>query len=117
MGSALNKLIKTLLDPFTTFPEKMLIHTLLIFVILVATRSASAIPSSYAVWAADSGISRGQGNGLSGSSPLVSYEHGLFQWGLRLLYERSGNETYFNYIRDGVNRVVSSNGTIGGGYR
>jgi unsaturated rhamnogalacturonyl hydrolase len=39
-----------------------------------------ARPESYAVWAADSAIARGQGNGLdSAGKAIVSYEHGEFQ--------------------------------------
>lgn len=40
---------------------------------------SQARPASYAVWAADSGIARGQGNGLAAGVPIVSYEHGEFQ--------------------------------------
>lgn len=77
-----------------------------------------AHPKSYAAWAADSGMARGQGNGLDATgNPLVSYEHGEFQWGLRLLYERTGNKKYYDYIQKGVDNVVSDNGTIGGGYK
>jgi rhamnogalacturonyl hydrolase YesR len=77
---------------------------------------------SFAVHAASSAMLRGQGNGLTGpasassSTPLVSYEHGEFQWALRLLYERDGNKTYFDYIKIGVDNVVSSNGSVGGAY-
>ncbi|RPD78128.1 glycoside hydrolase family 105 protein [Lentinus tigrinus ALCF2SS1-7] len=75
------------------------------------------LPASYAIWAADSAISRGQGDGLgSNGAPLVSYEHGEFQWALRLLYEKTGNRTYFDYIQQGVDRVVTQNGTVIGGY-
>ncbi|KAF5390623.1 hypothetical protein D9757_002610 [Collybiopsis confluens] len=75
-----------------------------------------AKPASYAVWAADSAIKRGQGNGLSNGVPLVSYEHGEFQWALRLLYERDGNETYLDYIKTGANNIVFDNGTVHGSY-
>ncbi|KAJ7841038.1 glycoside hydrolase family 105 protein [Mycena olivaceomarginata] len=76
-----------------------------------------ARPASYAVWAADSGIARGQGNGLlADGSATVSYEHGEFQWGLRLLYELTGNKTYFDYIQAGVDNIVFPNGTIHGDY-
>ncbi|KAF8994067.1 glycoside hydrolase family 105 protein [Cyathus striatus] len=75
-----------------------------------------ARPSSYAVWAADSAIARGQGNGLSSGQPIVSYEHGEFQWGLRLLYEMTGNKTYLNYIKTGVDNIVFDNGTVHGSY-
>ncbi|EIN04615.1 glycoside hydrolase family 105 protein [Punctularia strigosozonata HHB-11173 SS5] len=91
----------------------MLIHLLL----LPLLASTWAKPTSYAIWSADSAISRGQGNGLgSNGAPLVSYEHGEFWWALRLLYEKTGNKIYFDYIRQGVDRVVAANGTIGGGY-
>ncbi|ESK91889.1 cell wall glycosyl hydrolase [Moniliophthora roreri MCA 2997] len=76
-----------------------------------------ARPSSYAVWAADSIIARGQGNGLDSSgNALVSYEHGEFQWGLRQLFERTRNQTYYDYILDGVNNVVTGDGIPHGSY-
>ncbi|KAF8880525.1 glycoside hydrolase family 105 protein [Infundibulicybe gibba] len=79
--------------------------------------AASARPQSYAVWAADSAIARGQGNGLDATGKaIVSYEHGEFQWGLRLLFEKTGNQTYFNYIQKGVDNIVFSNGTVHGSY-
>lgn len=77
-----------------------------------------ARPQSYAVWAANSAIKRGQGNGLdSTGGASVSYEHGELQWGLRLLYEKTGNRTYYDYILAGANRIVSDAGVIQGGYR
>lgn len=92
----------------------------LLLVVSLAARglgATAALPASYAIWAADSAIARGQGNGLNASgAPLVSYEHGELQWALRLLYERTGNETYFDYIQQGVDHVVTSNGTVIGGY-
>ncbi|KAF5381597.1 hypothetical protein D9615_005426 [Tricholomella constricta] len=76
-----------------------------------------ARPQSYAVWAADSGIARGQGNGLdTRGRAIVSYEHGEFQWGLRQLYELTGNQTYFHYIVEGVDNIVFDNGTVHGSY-
>ncbi|KAJ7489342.1 glycoside hydrolase family 105 protein [Mycena latifolia] len=78
---------------------------------------AQARPKSYAVWAADSGIARGQGNGLDANgNAIVSYEHGEFQWSLRLLYELTGNKTYFNYIQAGADNIVFPNGTVHGSY-
>ena len=93
------------------------------FLFLIAVLSAFGLcvlarPSSYAIWAANSAIERGQGNGLgTNGQPTVSYEHGELQWALRMLYERTGNETYFQYIETGVNNVLLPNGTVGGGYR
>lgn len=90
---------------------------LLLFLASVFVSSACARPSSYAVWAADSAIARGQGNGLDDNgNPLVSYEHGELQWALRLLYEQTGNKTYYDYIKTGVDNVVASDGSVGGGY-
>lgn len=86
--------------------------------IAVVIPLVSGRPSSYALWAADSAIARGQGNGLDSSGkPLVSYEHGELQGALRLLFERTGNETYYDYIKAGVDHIIDSNGKVGGGYR
>jgi hypothetical protein len=85
--------------------------------LLLVLPTVLARPSSYAVWAADSGISRGQGNGLSSGSAVVNYEHGEFQFALKLLYAKTGNATYYNYIKSGVDQVVSSSGSVGGNYK
>ncbi|KAL0958806.1 hypothetical protein HGRIS_014126 [Hohenbuehelia grisea] len=78
----------------------------------------AARPASYAVWAADSAIKRKQGNGLDGSGKgSVSYEHGELQWGLRLLYERTGNQSYYTYIQAGADNIVSSAGTLHDNYK
>lgn len=85
--------------------------------VFLARASVYARPQSYAIWAANSAIARGQGNGLdSNGKPTVSYEHGELQWGLRLLYETTGNKSYFNYIVQGASQIVDSKGNIGGGY-
>ncbi|TFK37097.1 glycoside hydrolase family 105 protein [Crucibulum laeve] len=93
------------------------VTALIVSFLLAAATGASARPSSYAVWAADSAIKRGQGNGLDSTGKAsVSYEHGELQWGLRLLYEKTGNKTYYNYIVTGANNIVYDNGTVHGGY-
>jgi unsaturated rhamnogalacturonyl hydrolase len=38
------------------------------------------------------------------------------QYGLRQLYELTGNQTYFNYIQAGVDNIVFPNGTVHGAY-
>ncbi|KAG5652545.1 hypothetical protein H0H81_004606 [Sphagnurus paluster] len=79
--------------------------------------AALARPKSYAVWAADSAIARSQGNGLDANGKaLVSYEHGEFQWGLRQLFELTGNRTYYDYVVKGVDNIVFDNGTVHGSY-
>jgi rhamnogalacturonyl hydrolase YesR len=92
------------------FPTSLLPLTLL-------TPNPTHAKTTYSTSAADSAISRGQGNGLSDGAPLISYEHGEFQWALRLLYERTGNQSYFDYIRAGVDNNVADNGTVGGAYK
>ncbi|KAF9044438.1 glycoside hydrolase family 105 protein [Panaeolus papilionaceus] len=85
--------------------------------LLSSISSSFARPSSYAQWAVDSAIRRKQGNGLDASNnAIVSYEHGELQWGLRLLYESTGNATYYNYILNGANNIVFDNGTVHGKY-
>jgi rhamnogalacturonyl hydrolase YesR len=83
----------------------------------ISPTSAQDHPASYAEWAANSAISRGQGNGLNNGQPYVSYDHGEFWWGLQQLYERGGNKSYYDYIVNGVNNVVTPNGTVIGGYK
>ncbi|KAK0475891.1 glycoside hydrolase family 105 protein [Armillaria novae-zelandiae] len=79
--------------------------------VFLARASVYAHPQSYAIWAADSAIARGQGNGLDSNGKPTE-----LQWGLRLLYETTGNKSYFNYIVQGASQIVDSNGNIGGGY-
>lgn len=99
----------------------MLQQVIFLFVILLSLACLACggpVSGSYALWAANSAIARGQGNGLDSSgNPTVSYEHGELQWTLRLLFERGGNQTFFNYIKAGVDNVVTNNGSVGGGYR
>lgn len=77
-----------------------------------------ALGITYSTYAADSGIARGQGNGRDASgNPTVSYEHGEFQWALQLLFEKTGNQTYFDYIQAGVDQIVDENGHVGANYK
>ena len=84
---------------------------------LVSAVVASATPSegAFSTYAANSAIARQQGNGLRNGSPLVDYPDGEFQWALRLLFERTGNKSYFDYIHAGVDRIVNPDGSIANG--
>lgn len=96
----------------------MLSVRFLALILSLTSAGVVAQPQSYAVWAADSAIKRKQGNGLDGSgNPLASYEHGELQWGLRQLYEKTGNVSYYNYILAGANNIVDSSGNVLGGYK
>lgn len=88
--------------------------TLAIF--LAGALRVQARPESYAVWAADSAIARKQGNGYKDdlTTTTVSYEHGELQWGLRLLYEATGNQTYYDYLLAAANVIVNNDGKIVG---
>ncbi|TFK37096.1 glycoside hydrolase family 105 protein [Crucibulum laeve] len=89
----------------------------LLALVLSAVTSTVARPQSYAVWAADSAIARGQGNGLDANGKaIVSYEHGELQWGLQQLYDLTGNKSYFSYIQKGIDNIVFPNGTVHGSY-
>ncbi|KAJ7621235.1 Six-hairpin glycosidase [Roridomyces roridus] len=92
------------------------VATVLAVTLFATTKLVEARPKSYAVWAADSVIARGQGNGLTAGVPSVQYADGEFQWGLRLLYERTGNQSYFDWIRMGADNIVANNGSVIGGY-
>ncbi|KAG7095198.1 hypothetical protein E1B28_005974 [Marasmius oreades] len=94
-----------------------MLRPLLIILFAIQIGFVTARPQSYAVWAADSAIARKQGNGLTAQgAAIISYEHGELQWGLRLLFERTGNRTYFDYIQSGVDNVVTADGTPHGSY-
>ncbi|KAI0036080.1 Six-hairpin glycosidase [Vararia minispora EC-137] len=82
----------------------------------VAATFTQTPTGAYSTYAADSVISRGQGNGLTNGKPQVNYPDGEFQWALRLLFERGGNQSYFGWIQAGVNRIVSSTGQISSDY-
>lgn len=79
---------------------------------LTLALGASARPSSYAVWAADSAIARKQGTGLANGQPKADYTHGTLWFALRRLYEKTGNSSYAEYVKAGADNVVSSNGTV-----
>lgn len=93
------------------------IALLVLFLFSVLGFSSAAAPFSYAIWAADSAISRGQGNGFVDGVPAVSYEHGELQWALQLLFDITGNETYYNYVKSGVDTILSDDGSTISGYK
>ncbi|KAK7040745.1 hypothetical protein VNI00_009651 [Paramarasmius palmivorus] len=77
-----------------------------------------ARPDSYAIWAADSVIARGQSTGLDSSgNPKVIYDDGEFQLGLRRLYDRTGNEKYYSHLLKAANTIVSDSGALPSSYK
>lgn len=81
---------------------------------------ASALPfplvcgaQPYSTWMADSVITRKTplGKDTSGNI-LVTYEHGVFERALEMVYNKTGNVTYYNYLKAGVDNVLGSTGTI-----
>lgn len=101
--------------PYTKSAYTAMFSATLVF--LAISSLPLALGTTYSTYAANSAIARGQGNGLrSNGTPTASYEHGEFQSGLKLLYERTGNRSYYEYIVEAVDRLVSENGTVGGDY-
>ncbi|KAG7095199.1 hypothetical protein E1B28_005975 [Marasmius oreades] len=79
---------------------------------------SAARPASYAQWAADSAIARGQSTGLdSGGNPKVIYDDGEFQLGLHQLFEKTGNQKYYNHLLKASNTIVSANGSLPSSYK
>ncbi|KAG8959530.1 hypothetical protein FRC03_007871 [Tulasnella sp. 419] len=62
---------------------------------------------------ADSVIARGEGQGRDSSGKaFITYEHGVFQRSLEMLYNKTSNATYYNYIKTGLDRIVTSSGGL-----
>ncbi|KAH7106542.1 glycosyl hydrolase [Auriculariales sp. MPI-PUGE-AT-0066] len=71
----------------------------------------------FSTWMADSIIARNQGHNVDSSgSPTVNYEHGEFQQALRAVYAATNNTKYSDYIKTGIDTVVSSSGAINSNY-
>lgn len=81
-----------------------------IFVLLFSLVSGA---QQYSTWMADSVIARGTplGKDTSGNI-LVTYEHAVFERALEMVYNKTGNITYYNYLKTGIDNVVGSTGTI-----
>ncbi|KAG6856686.1 hypothetical protein H0H87_001901 [Tephrocybe sp. NHM501043] len=91
---------------------------LLVYSLVFRAICVDARPKSNAVWAADSAIARGQGHGLDSSGKAsVSYEHGELQWGLRQLFDKTGNTSYYDYILTGAGNIVDDDGTLHDNYK
>ncbi|KAL0581446.1 hypothetical protein V5O48_000600 [Marasmius crinis-equi] len=85
---------------------------------LVEFSGTLARPASYAQWAADSAIARGQSTGLDSSgTPKIIYDDGEFQIGLRRLFENTGNQKYYNHTLKAANAVVSANGSLASSFK
>lgn len=86
--------------------------------VLCLLSSIAAQDVVYTSWAADSAIARGQGNGLDeDGNPAVSYDDGVLWWGLQLMYEKTGNSTYYDYIVSGAQNIVDEDGNISDDYK
>ena len=59
---------------------------------------------------------QGNGQGNAGE-PTVSYEHGTFQHALFELSELRTNQTYHEWIRKGIDEIVTPDGEVVGGYK
>jgi len=67
----------------------------------------------YSSWMADSVISRQEGRGVDSSgNAFITYEHGVFQRSLESLYNKTSNATYLSYMQQGIDKVVTSTGSL-----
>lgn len=42
----------------------------------------------------------------------MTYDHAVLERALQMVYNRTGNATYFNYLKMGVDNIVNSAGTL-----
>lgn len=62
---------------------------------------------------ADSAIARKTPLGKDASgSILVTYEHAVFERALEMVYNKTQNATYYNYLKAGIDNVVGPTGKI-----
>lgn len=81
---------------------------------------ASALPLSfvagakpYSQWMADSVIARKTPLGKNAAgSVLMTYDHGVFERALEMVYNVTGNATYLSYLKTGVDNIMNSAGTL-----
>lgn len=67
----------------------------------------------YSTWMADSVIARKTPLGKDASGNIfVTYEHGVFERALEMVYNKTRNATYYNYLKTGIDNIVGSTGTI-----
>lgn len=78
---------------------------------LLAAVALAAQP--YSTWFADSVIDRGVLLGLDGNgAPFITYEHGVFERALEMVYNSTGNSSYLDYMTRGVDNVIADNGSL-----
>lgn len=99
--------------------------TMSLFSLLSSVIVISAMPTDNAVAAetrpnsvlmAESIVARGDGLGLKNGNAVINYEHGTFQRALWNLYTDTKNETYLSWIKQGIDRIITTDGGVIGGY-
>jgi len=45
-------------------------------------------------------------------APLTTYEHGVFERALEMIFNKTENSTYYEYLKTGVDNLISNNGTL-----
>ncbi|KAG8936955.1 hypothetical protein FRC03_000262 [Tulasnella sp. 419] len=67
----------------------------------------------YSSWMADSVIARGEAQGKdSNGNPFITYEHGIFQRALEMLYNKTGSATYYDYMKHSLDNVIDNSGNL-----
>ncbi|KAG0635067.1 cell wall glycosyl hydrolase YteR [Tuber brumale] len=75
--------------------------------------SSTAQCSKYSQLLANSVIARNTPLGkTSTGAVLTSYEHGIMERALQMVYNATGNDAYYTYHKTGVDNIISSAGTL-----
>lgn len=73
--------------------------------------SSAAVPLSQQM--ADSVIARHTPLGLSATgAPLTTYEHGVFETALRLVFNKTGDTKYYDYLKWGLDNLINPSGRL-----
>lgn len=75
--------------------------------VALSASTAAAQQQKYSTWMADSFI-------LKNIEPDNHYTNGVLYRGIDLVYKAYGNETYYTWVKEQVDAVVSDDGTIAG---
>jgi rhamnogalacturonyl hydrolase YesR len=84
-----------------------------IFISLGAFCALAAAVTPYSVRMADSLIARNTTLGLDDSGdPKTTYEDGVIERALEMVYNATGDSTYYAYQKSGVDNIINSSGGL-----
>ncbi|KAL7275922.1 hypothetical protein RUND412_001114 [Rhizina undulata] len=88
-------------------------HPIFLSAACVAFAKGISAARPYSTWMADSVIARDTPLGLDSSgAAYTTYEHGVMERALEYVYNKTGNVTYYNYMKQGVDNIIDSSGNL-----